>query len=80
MNIYLYDGIDGAAAYYVAFGPHGPRTPVNPPGVGLKVAASVLGLAALTGVIVTTIKSFGASSSLLVLLRTLSNIRVIPQH
>lgn len=48
------------AAYYVAFGPHGPRTPVNPPGIGLKVAATVFGLVALTGVIVTTIKSFAA--------------------
>ncbi|KZT09684.1 cytochrome c oxidase subunit IV [Laetiporus sulphureus 93-53] len=25
------------AAYYVAFGPHGPRAPVNPPGTTMKV-------------------------------------------
>jgi len=25
------------AAYYVSFGPHGPRTPINPPGTWLKV-------------------------------------------
>ncbi|WVF66263.1 hypothetical protein IAT40_001003 [Kwoniella sp. CBS 6097] len=30
------------AAYFVAFGPHGPRAPVNPPGHGLKVALGTL--------------------------------------
>ncbi|WWC57992.1 uncharacterized protein I303_100527 [Kwoniella dejecticola CBS 10117] len=30
------------AAYFVAFGPHGPRTPVNEKGHGIKVFAGVL--------------------------------------
>lgn len=34
-------------AYYVSFGPHGPRTPVNPPGTGIKVFAGTLGAVAL---------------------------------
>ncbi|KAI0310262.1 cytochrome c oxidase subunit IV family [Amylostereum chailletii] len=39
------------ASYYVAFGPHGPRTPVNPPGTTVKVALGVAGLLAATGVL-----------------------------
>ncbi len=38
------------AAYYIAFGPHGPRTPENPPGTASKIVAgtfAVLGAAAL---------------------------------
>ncbi|KAI0683341.1 cytochrome c oxidase subunit IV-domain-containing protein [Cytidiella melzeri] len=34
------------AAYYVAFGPHGPRAPINPPGTTLKI---VLFVGALLG-------------------------------
>ncbi|OWZ29553.1 cytochrome c oxidase subunit 4 [Cryptococcus neoformans] len=34
------------AAYFVAFGPHGPRTPANEPGHSLKV---VVGVVALVG-------------------------------
>ncbi|KAH9950230.1 COX4, subunit IV of cytochrome c oxidase [Amylocystis lapponica] len=34
------------AAYYVAFGPHGPRTPTNPPGTSMKVfLGAVAGIA-----------------------------------
>ncbi|KAH7103629.1 cytochrome c oxidase subunit V [Auriculariales sp. MPI-PUGE-AT-0066] len=35
------------AAYYVAFGPHGPRTPSNPPGTATKV---FLGTMAMIGI------------------------------
>jgi len=35
------------AAYYVSFGPHGPRTPVNPPGTAVKV---IFGLTTCIGV------------------------------
>jgi len=35
------------AAYYVAFGPHGPRTPVNPPG---SIFKTILGTFAVIGV------------------------------
>ena len=31
-------------AYYVAFGPHGPRSPANPPGTTPKILAGVSGL------------------------------------
>ncbi|KAI0080544.1 COX4, subunit IV of cytochrome c oxidase [Panus rudis PR-1116 ss-1] len=46
------------AAYYVAFGPHGPRAPTSKPGDGLKIALAVLGAAAVAGVITVTVKSF----------------------
>ncbi|KAN0076747.1 COX4, subunit IV of cytochrome c oxidase [Tylopilus felleus] len=39
------------AAYYVAFGPHGPRTPVSPPGEGLKVFLFTMGLVGVAGLI-----------------------------
>lgn len=45
------------AAYYVAFGPHGPRKPVTPPGGNLKIAVATLGLIAVTGAIFATIRS-----------------------
>lgn len=50
-------------AYYVAFGPHGPRTPVSQPGEMFKV---FLGTVALVGVAVglfVSTKSFGMSLS-----------------
>ena len=34
-------------AYYVAFGPHGPRAPVSPPGQGTKIFVAIT-----TGVII----------------------------
>ncbi|EPQ57821.1 cytochrome c oxidase subunit IV [Gloeophyllum trabeum ATCC 11539] len=39
------------AAYYVAFGPHGPRAPVNPPGSGVKILFATLGLIGTTGLL-----------------------------
>jgi len=39
------------AAYYVSFGPHGPRTPINPPGTVLQVVLGVAALVGVTGVI-----------------------------
>jgi len=39
------------AAYYVAFGPHGPRTPVNPPGQSLKVFVYTMALVGVATVI-----------------------------
>ncbi|VDB82753.1 unnamed protein product [Peniophora sp. CBMAI 1063] len=45
------------AAYYVSFGPHGPRAPINPPGTTLKVALGVTGLLAATGVVWFTTRS-----------------------
>ncbi|KAJ8455385.1 hypothetical protein ONZ45_g18958 [Pleurotus djamor] len=46
------------AAYYVAFGPHGPRAPINPPGTLLKVFLATMGLVGAAGVLTITIKQF----------------------
>jgi cytochrome c oxidase subunit 4 len=29
-------------AYFISFGPHGPRAPINPPGQGIKVFAGTI--------------------------------------
>ena len=46
-------------AYYVAFGPHGPRAPVNPTGTTVKVAAGVAVLIASAGLIYGGVRSVG---------------------
>jgi len=48
------------AAYYVAFGPYGPRTPLNPPGTAVKVGSAVIGLVAVTTIIFTTLHHYAA--------------------
>ncbi|KAG1863590.1 COX4, subunit IV of cytochrome c oxidase [Suillus subalutaceus] len=45
------------AAYYVAFGPHGPRAPVSPPGQGLKVFLCTMGLVGAAGLLSLAIRS-----------------------
>jgi cytochrome c oxidase subunit 4 len=47
----------GSVAYYVAFGPHGPRAPVNPQGTTVKVVAGVGVLIASAGLIYGGIRS-----------------------
>ena len=54
-----------SAAYYVAFGPHGPRKPINPPGTVPKIIGSVLGLLALSGALYSAIRATGTSISYL---------------
>ena len=49
-------------AYYVAFGPYGPRTPVNPPGTAVKVGSAVAGLVAVTAAIIATLRHYGTCS------------------
>ncbi|KAF9072980.1 COX4, subunit IV of cytochrome c oxidase [Rhodocollybia butyracea] len=39
------------AAYYVAFGPHGPRAPVSKPGDNFKVFAGTLALMGVAGIL-----------------------------
>ncbi|KAI7901515.1 cytochrome c oxidase subunit IV [Cokeromyces recurvatus] len=39
------------AAYYIAFGAHGPREPLTKPGHGMKVLAGVTGVLAASGVL-----------------------------
>ncbi|KAH8106904.1 cytochrome c oxidase subunit IV-domain-containing protein [Cristinia sonorae] len=46
------------AAYYVAFGPHGPRKPVSEPGDNLKIFFAVLTAIAAAGLVSAGVKSF----------------------
>ncbi|KZT61333.1 cytochrome c oxidase subunit IV [Calocera cornea HHB12733] len=46
------------AAYYVAFGPHGPRTPIVPPGSGIKVFFGVVGCIGVAGLIFAITRAF----------------------
>ena len=48
-------------AYYVAFGPHGPRTPVSPPGQGFKVFLATMGLVGVAAAAYVGIRSLGTS-------------------
>jgi len=61
-GILLAHGIVLWIAYYVAFGPHGPRAPVSPPGQGLKVFLATMGLVGVAGVITLAIRALGAWS------------------
>ncbi|KAG6329663.1 hypothetical protein ID866_9427 [Astraeus odoratus] len=45
------------AAYYVAFGPHGPRAPVSPPGQGFKVFLATTGLVGVGAAIYLAIRA-----------------------
>ncbi|KAL6301828.1 COX4, subunit IV of cytochrome c oxidase, partial [Sparassis latifolia] len=48
------------AAYYVAFGPHGPRTPVSPPGESLKVFLYTMAGIATSGALFYATKALAA--------------------
>lgn len=48
-------------AYYVAFGPHGPRSPVNPPGTTVKIITGVSVLIGTAGLLYTGIRAIGVS-------------------
>ncbi|KDR69311.1 hypothetical protein GALMADRAFT_256153 [Galerina marginata CBS 339.88] len=48
------------AAYYVAFGPHGPRTPSSQPGDTFKIAAATTLLVGAAGVLFYTLHHFAA--------------------
>lgn len=48
-------------AYYVAFGPHGPRAPTSPPGSGIKTLVWVVGMVGIAGGIYASIRGFGES-------------------
>jgi len=45
------------AAYYIAFGPHGPRTPIKPAGANVKIMLGIVGSIGLAGVIYGLIRS-----------------------
>ncbi|KAF8630764.1 hypothetical protein AX15_002734 [Amanita polypyramis BW_CC] len=49
------------AAYYVAFGPHGPRAPASQPGDNLKIFAYTLALVGVAGLLTVTIRQFGGA-------------------
>ena len=46
-------------AYYVAFGPHGPRAPVNPPGTAVKILTGISVLVGTASLIYAGIRSIG---------------------
>ena len=50
-------------AYYVAFGPHGPRAPVNPPGTAVKILTGISVLVGTAGLLYGGIRSMGVLSS-----------------
>jgi cytochrome c oxidase subunit 4 len=54
-------------AYYVAFGPHGPRAPVNPPGTTVKILTGVSALIASAGLLYGGFRAIGMLSFLLFL-------------
>ncbi|KIL67064.1 hypothetical protein M378DRAFT_160040 [Amanita muscaria Koide BX008] len=47
------------AAYYVAFGPHGPRAPVSKPGDSLKIFAYTMALVGAAGILSIALRQFG---------------------
>ncbi|KAK4699927.1 cytochrome c oxidase subunit 4, partial [Phenoliferia sp. Uapishka_3] len=47
------------ASYYVAFGPHGPREPILPPGSGVKTLGGVVVALAVAGGLFAIVRSFG---------------------
>jgi cytochrome c oxidase subunit 4 len=46
-------------AYYVAFGPHGPRRPIHPPGSVLKIALGTVGCIAAATVLWSLTRHYG---------------------
>ncbi|PFH46628.1 hypothetical protein AMATHDRAFT_154305 [Amanita thiersii Skay4041] len=48
------------AAYYVAFGPHGPRAPSSKPGDGLKIFAYTMALVGVAGVMTVALRQFAS--------------------
>ncbi|KAB5595746.1 Cytochrome C oxidase, subunit IV/COX5b [Ceratobasidium theobromae] len=49
------------AAYFVAFGPHGPRSPVTPPGQTMKVITGTLALVGVATAAYGIIRSYGGA-------------------
>lgn len=49
------------SAYYVAFGPHGPRAPSSKPGDGIKVFAGTAALVGVAGIIFLSIRAISKS-------------------
>lgn len=49
----------GLLAYYVAFGPHGPRAPVNPPGSLMKVFLGSVGCLGVAGLLFAATRALG---------------------
>ncbi|KIY46942.1 cytochrome c oxidase subunit IV [Fistulina hepatica ATCC 64428] len=48
------------AAYYIAFGPHGPRKPISKPGDGMKMFLATLGALGVAGALSYVIRCFPA--------------------
>ncbi|KAI8328774.1 cytochrome c oxidase subunit IV, partial [Chlamydoabsidia padenii] len=54
------------AAYYIAFGPHGPREPITGPGHTQKVIGGTLAVLAVSGVLFAAIRSQGKETPITV--------------
>jgi hypothetical protein len=52
-------GLLSNTAYYVSFGPHGPREPGHREGDGLKIVLGVVGMLGLSGLLFSVIRSMG---------------------
>ena len=59
----MVQGTINEPAYYVSFGPHGPRAPINPPGTTPKIFAAVTALIGVAGLLFVTIRSQGELAS-----------------
>jgi cytochrome c oxidase subunit 4 len=69
MPCFLWIAADGGLmcfviAYYVAFGPHGPRAPVNPPGTTVKILTGVSALIGAAGLLYAGFRAIGTFSVL----------------
>jgi hypothetical protein len=60
-------------AYYVAFGPHGPRAPVNPPGTVVKILTGITVLVGTAGLLYGGIRSLGMVVSINILIIVLTS-------
>ena len=53
------DGLRWGTAYYVAFGPHGPREPILAPGGGTKIFGGIVASVLAAGALFYTVRLFG---------------------
>jgi len=49
------------AAYYISFGPHGPRKPVDEPGSGVKVFGLTAALVGVSAVVFAALRHYGGT-------------------
>lgn len=67
-------------AYYVAFGPHGPRAPTSAPGDNLKIFLATVALVGVGGILYLATHHFGTSFKRKTCLVYLSNLFFLSFH